>query len=79
MKDSIYLEEEGELFHLEVQHIQYQGEFLFSFTGLTENEGEEKSVENWENENGKTTEEDKTTMDEVCSGEESQNGRAERD
>ena len=39
---------------------------------LTEKEGEEKSVENLENENEKTTEADKTTTDEVCSGEESQ-------
>ena len=38
--------------------------------GLTENEGEQKSVENLENENEKTTEGDKTTMDEVCSGKE---------
>ena len=45
--------------------------------GLTENEGEEKSVENLENENEKTTEADKTTTDEVCSGEESQKGGEE--
>ena len=45
--------------------------------GLTENEGEEKSVENLENENEKTTEADKTTTDEVCSGEERQNGGEE--
>ena len=47
--------------------------------GLTENEGEDKSVENLENENEKTTEEDETTTNEVCSGEENQNGGEERD
>ena len=45
--------------------------------GLTENEGEEKSVENLENENEKTTEADKTTTDEGYSGEESQKGGEE--
>ena len=45
--------------------------------GLTENEGEEKSFENLKNENEKSTDADKTIMDEVCSGAKSQNGGEE--